>query len=674
MPRRPTYPLSALVGQEDLVEALLVCAVHPVVGGVLVRGERGTAKSTAVRALAPMLGSTTGEAPPLVELPLGATLDRLVGTLDLRAALEGEHRVEAGLLGRADGGLLYVDEVNLLPDHLVDALLDAAASGEVTVERDGVSVVQDARFLLVGTMNPEEGELRPQLLDRFGLGVEVTGPRDPATRARIVRRRMDFDADPTAFAAAWVTAERALTARLGAARALVGAVSIGERELLRISSVCATLDLDGVRGDLVCAHAACALAALDEATEVTAAHVERAAHLALRHRLRRDPLAPPPEGGRDPAIDDALEQTEGESGPQPDRGSGSLEDAGDGSRDDAGVDQASDDGADDGPADDPSPDGTGAGVSTRGAPAPDGPASPPGPGWSPDPDLVPPPRAAPPADADRPGLPGHLASPPALPTRLPEAALLLSRGHGSAARRRVGTAPALLPSGRAPGGTLAVLDARPALHAEPIAILPTILAGLRGDPRPQTAIVGGGRGALLCLIVDTSGSMAARRRLARVKGALEASLRRAYARRDLVAVVAFGGDGARTLVVPGAPLEQAAAAARALPAGGRTPLAAGIAHGAGLLESVGHGKAAGRARIAVLLTDGRAADPDGHARLALARVVAAADRTVVVDLEEGRVRLGLAARLANDAGADLTRLVAPDAAEPHRRPDARSAA
>ncbi|MCW2957350.1 MAG: hypothetical protein JWP18_153, partial [Solirubrobacterales bacterium] len=309
MSRRPPYPLSAIVGQEDLVEALMVCAVHPVVGGVLVRGERGTAKSTAVRALAPMLGTAVGSSlpAPLVELPLGATLDRLVGTLDLRAALEGEHRVDEGLLGRADGGVLYVDEVNLLGDHLVDVLLDAAASGEVTVERDGVSVVQDARFLLVGTMNPEEGELRPQLLDRFGLGVQVTGPRDAATRAQIVRRRMDYDTAPAAFTAVWATTERELAQRIAAARALVPSVTIGDRELLRISAVCATLDLDGVRGDLVCAHAACALAALEGETEVTAAHVERAAHLALQHRMRRDPLAPPPGAGRDPAIDEALE-------------------------------------------------------------------------------------------------------------------------------------------------------------------------------------------------------------------------------------------------------------------------------------------------------------------------------------------------------------------------------
>jgi len=621
MSGRPGYPLAAIVGQEDLVEALLVCAVHPVVGGVLVRGERGTAKSTAVRALAPMLGTALdADAPaPLVELPLGATLDRLVGTLDLRAALQGEHRVEAGLLGRADGGVLYVDEVNLLPDHLVDALLDAAASGEVTVERDGVSVVQDARFLLVGTMNPEEGELRPQLLDRFGLGVEVTGPRDAPTRAQIVRRRMAFDADPEAFAMTWAEAERALAQRIAAARALIGAVTIGERELLRISAVCARLELDGVRGDLVCAHAACALAALDGVSEVGDAHVDRAAHLALRHRLRRDPLAPPPEGGRDRSIDEALD--EADAGPQPDEA-------------------------------------TAPPAQTVG----DAAASPPPP-WSPDPDLAGSPSPAPPE------LPPHLGSPAALPSRLPEAALLLARGRGSAGRDA-----ALRPSGRAPGGNLATLDARPARDDDPVAVLPTLLAALRGDERPHTAIAGGGRGALLCLIVDTSGSMAARRRLARVKGALEAAVRRAYGRRDLVALVAFSGDGARTLVAPGAPLEHAAAAARELPAGGRTPLAAGIVHASALLEGVDRGRLAGRARIAVLLTDGRAADPHGAARTALRRVVAAADRTVVVDLEEGGVCLGLAAELAAAAGAELTRLVAPEGAGPHRRPDRRSAA
>jgi magnesium chelatase subunit D len=590
MSRRPAYPLSAIVGQEDLIEALLVCAVHPVVGGVLVRGERGTAKSTAVRALAPMLGPDA----PLVELPLGATLDRLVGALDLRAALAGDHQVQTGLLGAADGGVLYVDEVNLLPDHLVDALLDAAASGEVTVERDGVSVTQDARFLLVGTMNPEEGELRPQLLDRFGLGVQISGPREPQIRSEIVRRRMAFDAAPEEFAAVWADADRALADGITRARALVGSVVIGERELLRISTVCAQLELDGIRGDLVCAHAACALAALDGEHEVGARHVERAAHLALRHRLRRDPLGPPPGPGDDPQIDDALDGAEKDAGPPP-------------------------------------------------APAPVTA------GAQPDREPAPAPTSA--------------VVPTPMPSRLPSSAL---------GAPRLCSRPAAA-SGRCTGGGLAVLDARPARDDEAVAVRETILAALRGDDRPQTAITGGGRGGILCLIVDASGSMGARHRLSRVKGALEAALREAYATRDLVAVVAFSGAGARTLVAPGAPLEHAARAIRGLPAGGRTPLAAGIAHAAELLASLASGPHAARARVALVLTDGRAADPEGRARAALARVVASADRTVIVDVEEGRVRLGLAAELAAAAGADLTRLVSPGASD-DRRSGRRSAA
>ncbi|MCW2954432.1 MAG: magnesium chelatase, partial [Conexibacter sp.] len=323
------YPLSALVGQEALVEALLVNAVAPEVGGVLVRGERGTAKSTAVRALAPLLppvpvaagqpfAFAPGELAPggpvprdapleqrpalLVELPLGATLDRLVGALDLGRALAGEQAFEPGLLARAHQGILYVDEVNLLPDHLVDALLDAAASGIARVEREAVSASHAARFLLVGTMNVEEGELRPQLLDRFGLGVEVRAPRDPALRAEIVRRRLAFERHPAQFAARFAQAEIALRERIATARELVARVRLPERELLRITGACAQLGIDGVRGDIVCARAARALAALDGTEEVAEAHVRRAAALALAHRRHRDPL----DGAR--GDDDELER------------------------------------------------------------------------------------------------------------------------------------------------------------------------------------------------------------------------------------------------------------------------------------------------------------------------------------------------------------------------------
>ena len=207
-------------------------------------------------------------AAPLVELPLGATLDRLVGALDLRQALAGDHVFEPGILARAHQGILYVDEVNLLADHLVDALLDAAASGVARVEREAVSVEHDARFILVGTMNVEEGELRPQLLDRFGLGVEVRAPRNPGERAEIVRRRLSFERDPAAFVERYADAERELAARIAAARERLEAVRLPERELLRIAGACAALGVDGVRGDLVTARAARAFAALDGAEEV----------------------------------------------------------------------------------------------------------------------------------------------------------------------------------------------------------------------------------------------------------------------------------------------------------------------------------------------------------------------------------------------------------------------
>ena len=251
----------------------------------------------------------------LVELPLGASLDRLVGALDLGRALNGEKAFEAGLLARAHQGILYVDEVNLLPDHLVDALLDAAASGVSRVERDAVSAVHDARFLLVGTMNVEEGELRPQLLDRFGLGVEVTGPPEPDVRAEIVRRRLSFERDAEAFAREWQAAEDELAARIAAARTRLPQVRLPERELLRITAACASLGVDGVRGDIVTARAARALAALEGLLEVEEEHVRRAAALALLHRRRRDPL-----DGRTPSPDDIERALDDEPPPEPPSG------------------------------------------------------------------------------------------------------------------------------------------------------------------------------------------------------------------------------------------------------------------------------------------------------------------------------------------------------------------
>ncbi|HEX8934239.1 MAG TPA: ATP-binding protein, partial [Pseudonocardiaceae bacterium] len=294
------YPFAAIVGHHELRLALLLTAVHPGIGGVLVRGEKGTAKSTVVRALAALLpavsavpgcrfgcdpmdaDSTCPDGPHaaaaganirlarLVELPVGATEDRLVGSLDLQRALtEGVSAYQPGLLAAAHRGVLYVDEVNLLADHLVDVLLDAAAMGRAHVERDGVSVSHAASFLLVGTMNPEEGELRPQLLDRFGLTVEVAASRDVETRAEVIRRRLRYEADPAGFAADWRAQDVALADRIMTARSLLPQVVLPDGELRRIATVCAAFEVDGMRADLVLARTALAHAAWRGADAVT---------------------------------------------------------------------------------------------------------------------------------------------------------------------------------------------------------------------------------------------------------------------------------------------------------------------------------------------------------------------------------------------------------------------
>ncbi|BBU23451.1 hypothetical protein MYXE_32410 [Mycobacterium xenopi] len=246
------YPFSAIVGHDQLRLALILCAVRPEIGGVLIRGEKGTAKSTAVRGLAALLSH--GAESRLVELPIGATEDRVIGSLDLQRVLrDGEHAFSPGLLARAHGGVLYVDEVNLLHDHLVDLLLDAAAMGRVHIERDGISHSHEARFVLIGTMNPEEGELRPQLLDRFGLTVDVRASRDVEVRAQVIRQRMAYEADPDAFAERYAPADAELARRIAAARESVAAVVLGDNELRRIAALCAAFEVDGMRADLVVA-------------------------------------------------------------------------------------------------------------------------------------------------------------------------------------------------------------------------------------------------------------------------------------------------------------------------------------------------------------------------------------------------------------------------------------
>ncbi|MDR1657096.1 MAG: ATP-binding protein [Deltaproteobacteria bacterium] len=319
---RHTYPFSAIVGQDNLKKALLLNIINPTIGGVLIRGEKGTAKSTAARALSNQLPAITvikgcpcGCSPNLdephcpycmslpqpwetekrlvkvVEIPIGATEDRVVGSLNLESALKtGQRKFEPGLLAEAHRGILYVDEVNLLPDHLVDVLLDVAAMGVNTVEREGVSFSHPSKFVLVGTMNPEEGELRPQFLDRFGLCVEVVGLDDPNLRLSIVKRRAAFDADPVSFIAQWRQADQAVTEQIQKARIIGQNVSISEALLEKLVTTAIDFQVDGHRSDIVMFKAAKTLAALADRTEVTYEDLEQAAQLALPHRLRRQPF------------------------------------------------------------------------------------------------------------------------------------------------------------------------------------------------------------------------------------------------------------------------------------------------------------------------------------------------------------------------------------------------
>ena len=318
-PHRIVFPFTAVIGQEDMKLALLLNVIDPKVGGVMIMGDRGTGKSTAIRALADLLPEIdvvandpfnrsaddpdvlSVQAPeaiqvihkktPMVDLPLGATEDRVCGTIDIEKALvEGVKAFEPGLLAKANRGILYVDEVNLLDDHLVDVLLDSAASGWNTVEREGISVRHPAQFVLVGSGNPEEGELRPQLLDRFGMHAEIHTVKEPTLRVQIVEQRAAFDQDPQAFWERYQSKQIELQQRLIEAQDRLKSVTMDREYRVKISQVCSELDVDGLRGDIVTNRAAKALAAYEGRTEVVVEDIRRVIGLSLRHRLRKDPL------------------------------------------------------------------------------------------------------------------------------------------------------------------------------------------------------------------------------------------------------------------------------------------------------------------------------------------------------------------------------------------------
>ncbi|WP_330238272.1 putative cobaltochelatase [Streptomyces sp. NBC_00525] len=646
------YPFTALVGQDDLRLGLLLNAVSPAVGGVLVRGEKGTAKSTAVRALAALMPEVpvvpgcrfscdpaapdpacpdgphegaAGVSRPArtVELPVGASEDRLVGALDIERALsEGVKAFEPGLLADAHRGILYVDEVNLLHDHLVDLLLDAAAMGASYVEREGVSVRHAARFLLVGTMNPEEGELRPQLLDRFGLTVEVAASRETDERVEVVRRRLAYEDDPAAFAARWAGEEAELRDRITAARALLPEVVLGDGALRQIAATCAAFEVDGMRADIVMARTATALAAWAGRTDVRAEDVRQAALLALPHRRRRNPFDAP--GLDEDKLDDTLERNGG------------------------GDDEPEPDGPGDGGGD-----GGGGGLPPQG----DGPDTPPRPEGGADDTPERPESGAP--------VPGQGGEQRPVRAGEPFRTKMLSvpgLGEGAAGRRsRARTEHGRTTGARRPEGALTRLH----LAATVQAAAPHQRArgrsgrGLvvrRDDLRQATRE--GREGNLVLFVVDASGSMAARQRMGAVKGAVLSLLLDAYQRRDKVGLVTFRGRDADLALPPTSSVDAAAARLESLPTGGRTPVAAGLlkAHDVLRVERL---RDPSRRALLVVVTDGRATGGPQPVELAArAARLHAADgvASVVVDCEAGPVRLGLAAALAGDLGGTAVTL------------------
>jgi len=609
-----TFPFSAIVEQTQLKTALLLCAVDPSLGGVLIRGDKGTAKSTAARALTDILplieriagcafncvpgvpcgacavcseGKATAETSsvPFITLPLGATEDRVLGTLDLEQALKGAKRAFLpGLLAAAHRGILYIDEVNLLPDHLVDVLLDAAAMGVNSVQREGLSVTHPARFTLIGTMNLEEGDLRPQLLDRFGLMVEVSAPREKTLRAEVVRRRIAFEADPCAYAATWGSAQDALRSQLATAQRILPEVILDDALLDLISHLCCEFDVASLRADIVMHKAARSFAALDGRSRVTADDVRGAAELVLPHRRRRKPFEQP--GLDRERLDDLMQQAnqvpgEGESDVAPEN---------EGAQGEA--------------------DGQQQVFAAAGANAP---------------------RITVDTDTKRFAAGRRSAAPDA------------PRG------RIVRAVPHQNPTSLAVGATL-----RSAALRNPNEFRVT-----KNDLHQQIRV--GKSANLILFVVDASGSMAVQRRMEAVKGAVLALLTDAYQRRDEVAVITFRGDSAALLLPPTRSVDLAERGLHELATGGRTPLPHALQLALETLEKAGAN--AGVPPLLVLLSDGKAnvalneeSDP-WQESLKLARLLAEHGvPALVLDTETGYLRLGRARHLAQALGAECLSL------------------
>ena len=677
--KEPWFPFTAIVGQEAMKRALLLNTINPKIGGVLIRGKKGTAKSTAVRSLAALLPEVSVvqgcpySCPPeqrqglcqrcdppqiavqpvshqvrIVDLPVGATEDRLVGSLDIESAIKtGAKSFEPGLIAAAHRGILYIDEVNLLNDHLVDVLLDAAAMGRNYVEREGISVSHAAEFILVGTMNPEEGDLRPQLLDRFGLAVEVDGSLEPEDRREVVRRRISFEAEPHSFIAGWDEAEAQERDRLLRSRELLPRVTVGDDILDLITDICAEYQVDGLRGDIVMYKTASTIAAYEGRTEVNVEDVREAAQMALLHRQRRLPFQQPHlvTEQLDAMID---EHQNREREPQ---------DSSD--RNESDSDPSDLEPQEESPAEGSPPDPSA------------------GDQWfeTGDPYSVESLQLEP---ADR----------RARQSTGRRAVTVSSSSVGRYVRSAV---PQGMASDLALDATLrAAAPHQQRRRSEGISASPDSVLIEPWDVREKVRETR--TGSLILFVVDASGSMGAQRRMVAVKGAVLSLLLDAYQRRDRVALISFRGTHADLLLPPTNSVDLAQVYLQDMPTGGRTPLSRGLYLALEVLETE-RLKDREVLPLVVVLSDGRAnvsMDYSSSAAAAVAEAQGVASlfedkkfSSVVVDTELGFLKLGMAQGLADAMGsrciklddlradrlADAVRQQLPDGDDPDLTPD-----
>jgi magnesium chelatase subunit D len=693
-PMNPIFPFAAIVGQDTLKRALLLCAVNPSLSGVLIRGDKGTAKSTAARGLRELLvpiervpgcpyncapGAALGQceacsridaaepgtpvlAPvPFVNLPLGATEDRVLGSLDLERVLkDGKRAFQPGLLAAAHRGILYIDEVNLLPDHLVDSLLDVAAMGQHTIEREGLSISHPAQITLIGTMNAEEGDLRPQLLDRFAMMVEVAAPDVPAIRSEVVRRRLAFDADRAGFVARWEAETEKLRQSVEDARARLPHVELPDTLLDFVSTLCCEFGATSLRADITLNKVALTHAALEGRHVVDVDDIAAAAELVLPHRRRRKPFEQP--GLDRERLDEALDRMRNSM--QPD--ANGAEYARDGAPPDTHTDTDTD-------TDTHSDAGASAG---SGAEADSGAEAQAEIEASVDDDGDPNTDAETNPDADSgahsdsmPGAPspaGTTLFAAAAATEAPTLRIASREAGGAEGRRSVATAAA----------RGAYTQAVAAVQPKHLAVDATLRHAILREPGRlhvtrddlHDKVLTGKQAHRILLVVDASGSMAARRRMEAVKGCVLGLLEDAYRRRDEVGVIAFRGERAELVLPTTRNVELAQRALEDIPTGGRTPLAQALELGIELLTRGSITRAAVDTEprpLLVLLSDGRANVPLAAAAhgdawqdtLTQANLIAQARLSaLVLDTEQGMILHGRARIVAEAMGAEYRRL------------------